>query len=294
MSTTRETRKIAAGRPQRTVVAHPAARWQPPRAGRSRAPPSSRGTPYPQCRGRPGRSTIPDPARITGTTGHNRHGKGYSMDAAPRLGAGRPRRFLASPARTARRGSRPERGRAASATVVRRVHTHVPEPTCSSSTTTPVDGTAAEAAAAGATVVTLPFTLGVGGAMRTGYTYALRHGYDVVVQVDGDGQHDVRDLPDSSRHSSDADVVIGARFADGTPYEVGGARRFAMRILAAVHVPRRRHAAHRQHLRVPRARPAGHRACSPSTTPPSTSATRSRHWSSPAGAGWSSPRSRSG
>ena len=96
------------------------------------------------------------------------------------------------------------------------------------------DGTAGEARSAGATVVTLPFTLGVGGAMRTGYTYALRHSYDVVVQVDGDGQHDPRDLPRLVAALDDADLVIGARFADGSRYEVGGARRFVMRILAAV------------------------------------------------------------
>ncbi len=96
------------------------------------------------------------------------------------------------------------------------------------------DDTAAVAAAAGAAVVSLPFTLGVGGAMRTGYGYALRHGYDVVVQVDGDGQHEVRDLPELVAALDDADIVIGARFADDTPYEVGGTRRFAMRLLAAV------------------------------------------------------------
>ncbi|WP_392544880.1 glycosyltransferase family 2 protein [Oryzobacter telluris] len=118
--------------------------------------------------------------------------------------------------------------------VVRAVHEHAPGADVLVVDDHSGDDTAAVARATGATVVTLPFTLGVGGAMRTGYGYALRHGYRIVVQVDGDGQHDVRDLPRLVEALRGADVVIGARFADDTPYEVGGARRFAMRILAAV------------------------------------------------------------
>ncbi len=53
-----------------------------------------------------------------------------------------------------------------------------------------VDETAVHARRAGALVCQLPYNLGVGGAMRAGYRYALRHGYDVAVQVDADGQHD--------------------------------------------------------------------------------------------------------
>ena len=120
------------------------------------------------------------------------------------------------------------------ASVVRSLRTHAPAAFVLVVDDHSVDDTAAVARTAGAAVVTLPFTLGVGGAMRTGYGYALRHGYRVVVQVDGDGQHDVRDLPRLVASLSDADVVIGARFADDTPYDAGGARRFAMRILAAV------------------------------------------------------------
>ena len=52
------------------------------------------------------------------------------------------------------------------------------------------DDTAARRRGRGAMVLRLPFNLGVGGAMRAGYRYATRHGYDVVVQVDADGQHD--------------------------------------------------------------------------------------------------------
>lgn len=120
------------------------------------------------------------------------------------------------------------------ASVVRRVRSAAPRASVLVVDDHSVDSTAAEARSAGASVVTLPFTLGVGGAMRTGYTYALRHSFDVVVQVDGDGQHDPRDLPRLVEALGEADIVIGARFADGSPYDVGGGRRFAMRILAAV------------------------------------------------------------
>ena len=80
----------------------------------------------------------------------------------------------------------------------------------------------------------LPFTLGVGGAMRTGYSYAVRNGYEVVVQVDGDGQHDPRHIPELVAALAHDDIVIGARFAGEDPYAVGAARRFAMSSLARV------------------------------------------------------------
>lgn len=56
------------------------------------------------------------------------------------------------------------------------------------------DDTAVVARDAGATVLSLPFNLGVGGAMRTGFTYAAREGYTRAIQVDADGQHDPADI----------------------------------------------------------------------------------------------------
>lgn len=94
------------------------------------------------------------------------------------------------------------------------------------------DDTSARAARHGAALIRLPFTLGVGGAMRTGYVYASRNRYDVVVQVDGDGQHDPQHLPELIAGLKAADVVIGARFADTHGYQVGPARRFVMIVLA--------------------------------------------------------------
>jgi glycosyltransferase involved in cell wall biosynthesis len=83
-----------------------------------------------------------------------------------------------------------------------------------------------------AQVLSLPINLGVGGAVRAGFRYALRHDYDAVVQVDGDGQHDPRDLPALLAALDDADLVIGARFAGTGEYDVRGPRRWAMRLLA--------------------------------------------------------------
>ena len=97
------------------------------------------------------------------------------------------------------------------------------------------DLTAQRAEAAGATVCSLPFNLGVGGAMRTGYRHALRHGYDAAVQIDADGQHDPRYLAALLGRHDSADVVIGARFATADdPYKVRGPRRWAMLLLARV------------------------------------------------------------
>jgi glycosyltransferase involved in cell wall biosynthesis len=96
------------------------------------------------------------------------------------------------------------------------------------------DGTAHVAAAAGAHVCRLPFNLGVGGAMRTGYRYALRHGYDAVVQIDADGQHDPARVPDLLAGLEHADIVVGARFAGTGQYVVTGLRRLAMVLLARV------------------------------------------------------------
>ena len=94
------------------------------------------------------------------------------------------------------------------------------------------DYTAVVAREAGALVCQLPYNLGVGGAMRAGYRYALRHGYDVAVQVDGDGQHDPTYLEPLLQALDSADVVVGARFAGEGDYRARGPRRWAMRMLA--------------------------------------------------------------
>lgn len=94
------------------------------------------------------------------------------------------------------------------------------------------DETAAVARSAGAQVCRLPFNLGVGGAMRAGYRHALRNRYDVVVQVDADGQHDPAYLDKLVAGLDHADVVIGARFAGEGDFPARGPRRWAMAVLA--------------------------------------------------------------
>ena len=100
------------------------------------------------------------------------------------------------------------------------------------------DRTAQVAAENGALVCRLPYNLGVGGAMRAGYRFAIRHGYDVAVQIDADGQHDPAYLASlleqlTTSHGPGADLVIGARFAgEGDPYRVSLLRRLAMTLLA--------------------------------------------------------------
>lgn len=96
------------------------------------------------------------------------------------------------------------------------------------------DNTAMVALDAGALVAVLPFNLGVGGAMRLGFKYALENGYDNVVQIDSDGQHDPAGVPALLARLDHADVVIGARFAGEGDYEVRGPRKLAMRVLATM------------------------------------------------------------
>ena len=94
------------------------------------------------------------------------------------------------------------------------------------------DETADRATNAGATVISLPFNVGVGGAMRTAFLFAKRNGYTALVQVDADGQHDPADLDRLIDGLADADVVVGTRFHPESMYFVGGPRRWAMVLLS--------------------------------------------------------------
>jgi len=94
------------------------------------------------------------------------------------------------------------------------------------------DRTAAVAVQAGARVVTLLSNLGYGAAVETGYKYANEHGYDTVVQLDGDGQHEPGCISDllQALHAVPADVVIGSRFlGKSSHYRPPLARRIGMR-----------------------------------------------------------------
>lgn len=98
------------------------------------------------------------------------------------------------------------------------------------------DRTAAVAAAAGARVVRLPFNLGIGGAVQTGFRFALENGFDLAVRLDGDGQHDPGELPALLEPllADEADIVVGSRFAGEGVYRPPFARRLGIRLFAGV------------------------------------------------------------
>jgi len=82
------------------------------------------------------------------------------------------------------------------------------------------DGTSAAARTAGAIVLDLPCNLGIGGAVQTAFLYARDNGYDIVVRIDGDGQHEINDIPNLLEPilAGKADAVIGSRFLGTTGY----------------------------------------------------------------------------
>ncbi len=96
------------------------------------------------------------------------------------------------------------------------------------------DDTAGEARHGGAHVAVHPVNLGYGAALQTGYRYALRHGYDAVLQLDADGQHDPSSIPRLVAALSDADVVVGSRFLQGGSYRPPLARRLGMWLFGKV------------------------------------------------------------
>jgi len=100
-----------------------------------------------------------------------------------------------------------------------------------------LDRTAEVAEAKGARVLRLPFNLGIGGAVQTGFRFAFENGYDIAVRVDGDGQHDPSQLARVVEPvlRGDADIAVGSRFAaDEAGYRSSRTRRVGIRLLAWV------------------------------------------------------------
>jgi glycosyltransferase involved in cell wall biosynthesis len=96
------------------------------------------------------------------------------------------------------------------------------------------DTTGATARRAGATVLRAPIGLGYGGAVQTGFKYAHRHGYDLVILMDADGQHDpdyIQTLVDASR---DFDLVVGSRFRGLPSYKIPLMRLIGMRVFSTI------------------------------------------------------------
>ena len=96
------------------------------------------------------------------------------------------------------------------------------------------DGTGELCMEKGYQVLNLPINLGIGGAVQTGYRYALKYGYDIAVQLDGDGQHDasyVKRLIEPLL-AGEADVVIGSRFLRREGFQSSRSRRIGINILS--------------------------------------------------------------
>lgn len=98
------------------------------------------------------------------------------------------------------------------------------------------DGTAKAAREAGARVLSHCVNLGPGAATQTGYKYALRHSYELVVQLDADGQHDPRSIKDllNALDNESYDLVIGSRFLGDEGYEPCSIRKIGMHFFAAL------------------------------------------------------------
>jgi hypothetical protein len=101
------------------------------------------------------------------------------------------------------------------------------------------DGTCQVARQAGAEIVRLPHHLGLGGAVQTGYRFAFEHGYDTVVRVDSDGQHNAADIPVllEKLRTDNYDMVTGSRFLRDNGYQVQWLRRFGGLLFSLVLYP---------------------------------------------------------
>ncbi|MGH2906444.1 MAG: glycosyltransferase family 2 protein [Solirubrobacterales bacterium] len=99
------------------------------------------------------------------------------------------------------------------------------------------DKTAVTAQAAGASVVIHPFNLGIGGAVQSGYQFALANGYEMAVQIDGDGQHpasELRKLVERLEAEPTVDLVYGSRFLGDGEYKQTFARRAGIIVFSFV------------------------------------------------------------
>ena len=83
-------------------------------------------------------------------------------------------------------------------------------------------------------VLNLSINMGIGGAVQTGYCYARDNDYDIAVQIDGDGQHDVGFLENMIRYMEEeqADCVIGSRFMEKEGFQSSGLRRTGIKFLS--------------------------------------------------------------
>lgn len=121
------------------------------------------------------------------------------------------------------------------ADVVASLHVHAPDADVVVVDDGSADATAAIVAALpGVHLLRLPFNLGIGGAMQTGFKFAMRRGYDIAVQCDADGQHPAEYLPALVARvaDGDADMVIGSRYVKDSGYQPSLLRRVGKSLLS--------------------------------------------------------------
>ena len=121
--------------------------------------------------------------------------------------------------------------------VIRSLHEHAPQFDVLVVDDGSTDRTPEIARRAGATTLTLPFNLGIGGAVQAGFKYALEHGYSYMVQVDGDGQHradQIKNLLEPMRDDPTLDIVCGSRFLTNSGYPAPISRRTGIHIFAFI------------------------------------------------------------
>jgi glycosyltransferase involved in cell wall biosynthesis len=120
--------------------------------------------------------------------------------------------------------------------VVEEVHTHLSQVEVLVVNDGSTDLTSEIAKSKGAIVLDLPFNLGIGGAMQAGYQYAYEKGYDIAIQVDGDGQHDPKEIGKllKALEEKKIDMAIGSRFIGDLGYKSSAMRRIGISIFSQV------------------------------------------------------------
>jgi hypothetical protein len=120
--------------------------------------------------------------------------------------------------------------------VVRSIRAHVPGAPVLVIDDCSADGTISAARQAGAEILALPHHLGLGGCVQAGYKLAHELGFEYVIRVDGDGQHDPRDIPRVFERlkTSGCEMVIGSRFAAENGSRTGAVRALGIRFFRMV------------------------------------------------------------